>query len=265
MVVIGIPFAIATCVLIAIAALIFFGLCLLAALCAGALVFYTLKGLIVGTIAIFKFLKDPQARSQVLPSSTADKTARWNTYIAQLQQLSTANQVSAPPEPSGYIYPWYEGNPQAPERAHLSLGDSSQPPGPASTIPSASDNATKQASSMKDARISASSLGITPDSPDDTFYEALSTNFVPYCRLCHKAKLRTQFPSRNITSRCTHQPECCLICLSNSITRDIKDSAWQRICCPLCKQLLQYADVKEFGSRETFEEYLNLSQQHDEI
>ena len=40
MVVVGIPFAIATCLLVAVAALVFFGLCILATIGACALVFY---------------------------------------------------------------------------------------------------------------------------------------------------------------------------------------------------------------------------------
>lgn len=73
MVIVGIPFAIATCVLIGIAALIFFGLCLLVVFFAGAFVFYTLKGIYIGIIVFVKFLKDPQAQIQTLPTTSQKK------------------------------------------------------------------------------------------------------------------------------------------------------------------------------------------------
>jgi hypothetical protein len=249
-VVIGIPFAIATCILIGIAALIFFGLCILAIVGACALVFYTIKGTYIGAIGLVKFLKDPQARTQTLPTAAKTKTA------TMLQQWAGGKNPTSSSEPAGYVYPWWEGNPeavQAPAPAHLSPTKESATPAPASSIPS-----TTEDTGGDDETAESLSVNNLKEDLDEPVLEPGSANFIPYCKLCRKAKPRAQFPTRKITSRCPHQPECCLACLSDSISSDFENSTWQRICCPLCNLRLQHADVKEFSTEETFGKYLRL-------
>jgi hypothetical protein len=159
-----------------------------------------------------------------------------------------ANQISDPSEPAGYIYPWYEGNPDEPAQAHLSPEEDHQSPRPASNLNSA----------IEDGRVSDKTVS-NPDSASHRKRSASdpTANFIPYCKVCHKAKPRPQFPSPKITSRCNHQPSICLSCLSDSIKRDSDPelSTWSRICCPLCNVKLQPDDVKEFGGGETAETY----------
>jgi hypothetical protein len=250
---IGIPAAIATCILVACAVVLFAILCLLAAAFACAIVFYICKGSYIGLRAFGRYINKHRYRSTTLPTSSQQNKVSWTTTPSiaiplQARGTEIQNQRKAT-EPLGYVYPWYEGSLQPPHQAHLVLHEEDPSPLPAtSNIPTTRDPKFPPPASLNASILPASFRGTSGGSDPSQ-----AKKFIPYCRICRRAKPRIQFPSHNITSRCSHHPEICLACLSESIARDFGGSTWEWICCPLCNQQLEYQDVREFGAREIFE------------
>lgn len=137
MVVIGIPFAIATCLLVAVAALIFFALCFLAAFAACALAFYILKGIWVGsvvTIQSFNQWKQGGTLPITRPKKQDGNGKGWALPLRTWAKTVGTNKRSSSTEPSGYVYPWYEENLRSPPVAHLSLDENESPTGRSSQV-----------------------------------------------------------------------------------------------------------------------------------
>lgn len=137
MVVIGIPFAIATCLLVAAAALIFFALCFLAAFAACALVYYILKGLWVGSVMAIQFFKQWKQGGTLPITRPKRQDGNGKGWVLPLRTWVKAvgtNKGSSSTEPQGYVYPWYEENLRSPPVAHLSLDENESPTGTASQV-----------------------------------------------------------------------------------------------------------------------------------
>ena len=100
--------------------------------------------------------------------------------------------------------------------------------------------------------------------PDSTIssnaFEAIHTTpSERECTVCMEALSLSNFPARNITSSCNHEPDICAPCLSQSIATQFTTKAWNNIGCPTCSQRLSYADVKKYADNATFEKYISTS------
>ena len=73
------------------------------------------------------------------------------------------------------------------------------------------------------------------------------------CAICLESLPLLDFPVRDITSSCNHEPNICASCLSKSIATQFTTKAWNIIDCPTCSQRLDYADVMNFADNATFE------------
>lgn len=73
------------------------------------------------------------------------------------------------------------------------------------------------------------------------------------CIVCLETLEITAFPKRKTTAACSHKPDVCLQCLSNSIATQFADKMWDQIDCPSCGQRLEFIDVKAFASSVVFE------------
>lgn len=73
------------------------------------------------------------------------------------------------------------------------------------------------------------------------------------CIVCLEALEITAFPKRKTTAACSHKPDVCLQCLSNSIATQFTDKMWDQIDCPSCGQRLEFIDVKAFANSAVFE------------
>ena len=79
------------------------------------------------------------------------------------------------------------------------------------------------------------------------------------CIVCMESLPLLDFPVRNITSSCSHTPDVCAPCLSQSIATQLSTKTWNNINCPTCNQRLDYAAVKKFADNATFEKYVSMS------
>ena len=73
------------------------------------------------------------------------------------------------------------------------------------------------------------------------------------CPICMEQESLFNFPQRRITSTCTHRPNICLQCVSQSIKVQMEVKIWDQIVCPLCPGLLTYADMKAWASNDDFQ------------
>lgn len=73
-----------------------------------------------------------------------------------------------------------------------------------------------------------------------------------YCTVCLEHLVSTSFPTQKVTAACEHESTVCLECLSNHLTSQIQEKAWNEIQCPLCPQKLEQLDVRSFAKEDDF-------------
>ncbi|KAL8295512.1 hypothetical protein RB597_009331 [Gaeumannomyces tritici] len=79
------------------------------------------------------------------------------------------------------------------------------------------------------------------------------------CAVCGDEKTIADMPLR-ITERCEHaRPGTCKDCLRRWIESSLADTAWDRLRCPECPQLLTHADVRRWASSPVFARYDGLA------
>lgn len=229
--VVGIPFAIITCLLVALAALVFFSLLLLAALLGCVLIFYLGAGIYKAVIRSIEFVVNSQRVQKGLPTIEPRRIAiptlpmqQWRRGIFRLRETPQL-EAPLPQENTESGATW--GGPRAPPQAHLASPNLRSSAGPAINIPG-------------------------------TVFE---------CQVCLEEKDPSQFPIRHITDECQHEPtDCCTACLSESISTAFGGNMWDDIRCPICNVQLCHRDVAEFASKELFERQLDfLSPQYLKI
>ncbi|KAI1480187.1 hypothetical protein F4774DRAFT_379954 [Daldinia eschscholtzii] len=76
------------------------------------------------------------------------------------------------------------------------------------------------------------------------------------CMVCSDEKRVSEMPNRKrITAACEHDATTCKECVGLWIASSMERTAWDRLKCPECPQLLKYEDVRAFASREIFDRY----------
>ena len=73
------------------------------------------------------------------------------------------------------------------------------------------------------------------------------------CPICTEQESLFNFPQRRITSTCTHRPNICLQCVSQSVKVQMETKMWDQLACPLCPELLTFADMQAWASSDDFE------------
>lgn len=214
--VVGIPFAILTCLLVALAAFVFFGLLLLAAFLSCVLVYYVFVGIYQVIARAIEFVTSSDQIQRELPVVEPCQPPFPTPPMQELRTgIFTIRTVSQAADRSQiFPNPFNTRGPRTPPQAHLgSLGFKSSPR-PATNLPG-------------------------------TIFD---------CQVCLEGKNRSQFPIRQITDGCDHQPtDCCSACLSQSITSAFEGNMWDDIRCPICNVHLCHRDVAEFAAKEIFE------------
>ena len=75
------------------------------------------------------------------------------------------------------------------------------------------------------------------------------------CPVCTEKRTLYKFPYRSITTACAHAPNICLECISAFVKAQMEMRMWDKLSCPLCPELLMYADLKTWATKEDFERY----------
>jgi hypothetical protein len=75
------------------------------------------------------------------------------------------------------------------------------------------------------------------------------------CLVCGDDKRVSEMP-RRITKSCDHEPNTCKDCIGQWITSSMDTLAWDRLKCPECPELLRFADVRSFASRQIFARFV---------
>jgi hypothetical protein len=222
--VVGIPFAIATCLLIGICALLFAALALAAAAAALAAVFYILKfawWLLSSTPYWIRDWRIRRAERKLLVRFPTLPTREirhisapigippWQPlFIAeepQVDALSMSTARSAPElRPPPPVHTCVDHRPPTPQAA-----------GPATLLPPLTS---------------------------------------AECHVCFEEKDVSEYPIRSPTDGCHHfRTACCTDCLTQSITSSFEGNIWDDIRCPICGNQLQHKDVAEFATPEIFQ------------
>lgn len=81
------------------------------------------------------------------------------------------------------------------------------------------------------------------------------------CVVCGDDKRVSEMPER-ITGSCGHEPNTCNDCIGQWIASSLDTTAWDRLRCPECPQLLAYEDVRIFADREVFDRLVSTSGNH---
>ncbi|KAF4630625.1 hypothetical protein G7Y89_g7514 [Cudoniella acicularis] len=218
--VVGIPVAIATCLVVALAALIFFALVLLTA----AAILFGLYWLIRGSIMLL--MRAPEsftewlrvrADKRLLPLSEREKIPVHDPWNIGRISRRAARERHPPVQPVPAGYDDIEGQLQVPQAVHLAE------------------------ERLPDSQIPASNI---PGSNADLWR----------CEVCFEDKNRTEFPARVVTNTCQHGTlHCCNECLAQTITTAFEGNIWNDIRCPVCNEQLEHKDIAEFAPREIFE------------
>jgi hypothetical protein len=72
------------------------------------------------------------------------------------------------------------------------------------------------------------------------------------CVVCGDDKRVSEMPGQ-ITSSCEHKPNMCNDCVGQWIASSLDTTAWDRLRCPECPQLLAYENVRAFADRDVFD------------
>ncbi|RMY84102.1 hypothetical protein D0861_07120 [Hortaea werneckii] len=79
------------------------------------------------------------------------------------------------------------------------------------------------------------------------------------CVVCGDTKDPLDFPNDAPTPGCRHPSRLCAQCLQSWVASELDSKGCEGIKCPECPQILQYADVRQAASQETFKAYDNLA------
>ncbi|RMZ03513.1 hypothetical protein D0864_02956 [Hortaea werneckii] len=79
------------------------------------------------------------------------------------------------------------------------------------------------------------------------------------CVVCGDTKDPLDFPVKAPTPGCRHPSRLCSQCLQSWVASELDSKGSEGIKCPECPQILQYADVRQAASQETFRIYDNLT------
>lgn len=71
------------------------------------------------------------------------------------------------------------------------------------------------------------------------------------CFVCWETKRPTEFPCQ-ITSTCKHEPQSCKACLRQWIASSLNDTAWDRLKCSECQEMLKHSEVRRFAASDVF-------------
>jgi len=76
----------------------------------------------------------------------------------------------------------------------------------------------------------------------------------PNCVACgEEAGPSNHFTTRKITSTCEHAPSICKLCLQHWIETQLEGTAWDKIACPECTEVLSHANIKLHATKAVFE------------
>lgn len=223
--VVGIPFAILTCIVIGLAAIAF------AAICLTVLIFILLFILYIFQ-AIWMLCTRPPTWIREWRISRAER---------ELMRLPVVNTTA----------PIHQRVVQTVPRGYLHITSPNAPtlPPPESQVPL---QAMLQITSPPIIHIG-QALSINHAAPAPV--QSLSRMIE--CQVCLEEKFEDQFPSHPPTHYCLHKgTDCCSSCLAQSITSSFESNVWDDIRCPICNWRLTHKDVAEFATPETFSRYV---------
>ncbi|EHA50348.1 IBR domain-containing protein [Pyricularia oryzae 70-15] len=83
------------------------------------------------------------------------------------------------------------------------------------------------------------------------------------CAVCTEEFPDSNFPTKAVTSACSHAINTCKTCLKTSIRSDMNNKFWHRISCPECGASLMQEDVERHAEPETIEKYRKLKENAD--
>lgn len=90
----------------------------------------------------------------------------------------------------------------------------------------------------------------------DNDWNATNTRHRPHpnCVACgEEAGPNNHFTKYKITSTCEHAPLICKLCLQKWIKTQLEGTAWDKIACPECTEVLSHADIKLHATKAVFE------------
>lgn len=231
--VVGIPAAIATCLLIGVCALLFAALVLAAAAAGLAAVFFILK---------FAWW---------LLSSTPYWIRDWRIRRAERRMLIRfptlpTREIRHISGPIG-IPPWHPLGGTDLDRAMAAAG---LMPDDAISIASA-----RSAPELRPPPPVHTCTGHRPPTPHTAGpITPLPPLTSAECHVCFEEKDVSEYPARSPTDQCHHlRTACCSDCLTQSITSSFEGNMWDDIRCPICNFQLQHKDVAEFATPEIYQ------------
>lgn len=218
--VVGIPFAIVTCVAIGLAAIAFGALCIAALLLAIILVWYVIKATHMILTRPPTWLKEylmSRAERELMGLPTVNPNAPLEQRVVQMfppgYMQSTVPPSALLPPPNTHVPFQSMVQITPPPMAHIGQAISTDVASPIASLPRSAE-----------------------------------------CQVCLEEKMPEQFPSRTPTDNCFHESsDCCRECLSLHITSNFESSVWDNIRCPMCNLRLEHKDVAEFAAPEVFE------------
>ncbi|KAE8442251.1 hypothetical protein EG329_003722 [Mollisiaceae sp. DMI_Dod_QoI] len=226
--VVGIPFAVITCVFIGLCAIAFGALCIAALILSIQIFFYLVEAMIMLLIRPPVWIKEyriARAERQLMRLPVVDPRAPMEQRVVQMVPrgyyiLAAPDAPTLPPQ-----------KPHAPLNAMIQIT-----PPPMAHIGQAI------------------STDVATPAPI-TFLPTMLE-----CQVCLEEKLPEHFPARTPTDDCSHEAmDCCRTCLAQNITAGFESNLWDDVRCPICNLQLRHKDVAEFATPEIFRRYDDLS------
>jgi hypothetical protein len=218
--VVGIPFAVITCVAIGLCAIAFAALCIAALVLAIMLLCFTIKAIIMLITRPRTWIKDfkiSRAERDLLRLPTVNSQAPIEQRVVQtfprgyLQTIVPETALLPPPNTHVPFQAMVQIT--SPPLAHIGQAISTNVATPVASLPS-----------------------------------------IMECQICLDEKLPEHFPSRTPTDSCFHEStDCCRECLSQHITSNFEGNVWNDVRCPICNLRLEHKDVAEFATPEIFQ------------
>lgn len=87
-----------------------------------------------------------------------------------------------------------------------------------------------------------------PTEGEELFYQERKE-----CSVCMEPQWVKEFPSKKLEALCNHQPSVCSSCVTEHISSQISEIAWDQITCPECPQALSFEVIKAWASENAFE------------
>jgi hypothetical protein len=100
-----------------------------------------------------------------------------------------------------------------------------------------------------------SSSPTTLDPPDTTPYPPLQ---LFTCAICQESKSSLSFPVRQCSTKCTHPPHACAVCVQEWIGECVDVTGWDQCVCPECGVDMEYEDVEFFAAEDVWRRYAYL-------